>query len=65
MTWADSLKAVLWIVSMGALLFLFRCDTRLAKRLDPHEALNYAGAVLIPIGFFIVWLIFRENCRSR
>jgi hypothetical protein len=25
------------------------------------EALNYAGAVLIPIGFFIVWLTFREN----
>ena len=25
------------------------------------EALNYAGAVLIPIGFLIVWLTFREN----
>jgi protein-S-isoprenylcysteine O-methyltransferase Ste14 len=25
------------------------------------EALNDAGAVLIPIGFFIVWLTFREN----
>jgi protein-S-isoprenylcysteine O-methyltransferase Ste14 len=23
--------------------------------------LNYAGAILIPIGFFIVWLTFREN----
>ena len=130
MTWADSVKAVLWIVSMGALLFLsagtldwrggwifmaefvigglavtlwlaWRDPGLLKERMGgpfqkgqafwdkvfmafiivvwfawlvlmaldakrwnlSHmpEALNYAGAVLIPIGFFIVWLTFREN----
>ena len=129
-TWADSVKAVLWIVSMGALLFLsagtldwrggwifmaefvigglavtlwlaWRDPGLLKERMGgpfqkgqafwdkvfmafiivvwfawlvlmaldakrwnlSHmpEALNYAGAVLIPIGFFIVWLTFREN----
>jgi protein-S-isoprenylcysteine O-methyltransferase Ste14 len=129
-TWADSVKAVLWIVSIGALLFLSAgtldwpnawifmaefvigglavtlwlawCDPGLLKErmggpfqkgqafwdkvfmafiivvwfgwlvlmaLDAKhwnlshmpEAFNYAGAVLIPIGFFIVWLTFREN----
>ena len=123
MTWADSVKAVLWIVSISALLFLsagtlvwpnawigglavtlwlawrdpgllkermggpFQKDQAFwdkvfmafiivvwfgwlvlmaldAKRWNlSHmpEALNYAGAILIPIGFFIVWLTFREN----
>ena len=130
MTWADSIKAVFWIVSIGALLFLsagtldwpnawifmaefvigglavtlwlaWRDPGLLKERMGgpfqkgqafwdkvfmafiivvwfgwlvlmaldakrwslSHmpEALNYAGAVLIPIGFFIVWLTFREN----
>jgi protein-S-isoprenylcysteine O-methyltransferase Ste14 len=129
-TWADSVKAVLWIVSIGALLFLsagtldwpnawifmgefvvgglavtlwlaWRDPGLLKERMGgPFQkgqafwdkvfmafiivvwfawlvlmaldakrwnlshmpkALNYAGAVLIPIGFFIVWLTFREN----
>jgi protein-S-isoprenylcysteine O-methyltransferase Ste14 len=129
-TWADAAEAVLWIVSMGALLFLsagtlewrggwifmaefvigglavtlwlaWRDPGLLKERMGgpfqkgqafgdkvfmafiivvwfvwlvlmsldakrwnlSHmpEALNYAGAVLIPIGFFIVWLTFREN----
>jgi protein-S-isoprenylcysteine O-methyltransferase Ste14 len=129
-TWADSVKAVFWIVSIGALLFLsagtldwrgawifmaefviggFAVMLWLAWR-DPGllkermggpfqkgqvfwdkvfmaliilawyswlvlmaldakrwglshmpEAMSTAGAVLIPIGFFIVWLTFREN----
>ena len=130
MTWADSIKAVFWIVSIGALLFLsagtldwpsawifvaefvigglavtlwlaWRDPGLLKERMrGPFQkgqafwdkvfmafiivvwfgwlvlialdakrwnlshmpvALNYAGAVLIPIGFFIVWLTFREN----
>jgi protein-S-isoprenylcysteine O-methyltransferase Ste14 len=129
-TWADSVKAVLWIVSIGALLFLsagtldwpnawifmaefvigglavtlwlaWRDPGLLKERMGgPFQkgqafwdkvfmafiivvwfawlvlmaldakrwnlshmpkALNYAGAVLIPIGFFIVCLTFREN----
>ena len=36
MTWADSIKAVFWIVSIGALLFLSAGTSRLAKRLDLH-----------------------------
>jgi hypothetical protein len=129
-TWADSIKAVLWIVSIGALLFLsagtldwrgawifmaefvigglavtlwlaWRDPGLLKERMGgpfqkgqafwdkvfmafiivvwfgwlvlmaldakrwglSHmpEALSAAGAVLIPIGFFIVWLTFHEN----
>jgi protein-S-isoprenylcysteine O-methyltransferase Ste14 len=129
-TWADSVKAVFWIVSIGVLLFLSagtldwpgawifmaefvigglavtlwlaRHDPGLLKErmsapfqkdqvfwdkvfiafiivvwfswlvlmaLDAKRwglshmpnALKYAGAALIPIGFFIVWLTFREN----
>jgi protein-S-isoprenylcysteine O-methyltransferase Ste14 len=129
-TWAESVKAVFWIVSIGALLFLSagtldwpgawifmaefvigglavtlwlaRHDPGLLKErmsapfqkdqvfwdkvfiafiivvwfswlvlmaLDAKrwglshmpDALKYAGAALIPIGFFIVWLAFREN----
>ena len=130
MTWADSVKAVFWIVSIGALLFLsagtldwrgawifmvefvigglavtlwlaWRDPGLLKERMGgpfqkgqvlwdkvfmtliivvwyswlvlmgldakrwglSHmpEAMSAAGAVLIPIGFFIVWLTFREN----
>ena len=130
MTWADSIKAVLWIVSIAAILFLSagtldwpsawifmaefvigaltmtlwlaRYDPGLLKErmsglfqkdqvfwdkvfvvfiivvwfswlvlmaLDAKRwgfsqmpaALKAVGAVLIPIGFFIVWLTFREN----
>ena len=130
MTWADFVKALFWIVSIGGLLFLsagtldwpsgwifmaefvigglavtlwlaWRDPGLLKERMGgpfqkgqafwdkvfmafiivvwfgwlglmaldakrwnlSHmpEALNYAGAVLIPIGFFIVWLTFREN----
>jgi protein-S-isoprenylcysteine O-methyltransferase Ste14 len=108
-TWADSVKAVLWIVSIGALLFLsagtldwpnawifiaefviggpfqkgqafwdkvfmafiivvwfgwlvlMALDAKRWNLSHMPEALNYAGAVLIPIGVFIVWLTFREN----
>jgi protein-S-isoprenylcysteine O-methyltransferase Ste14 len=129
-TWADSVKAALWIASMGVLLFwsagtlhwlgawifmaelvigslavtlwLVRHDPGLLKErmggpfqqgqafwdkafmafmivvwygwlvlmaFDARrwglshmpDVLNDVGAVLIPIGFFIVWLTFREN----
>jgi protein-S-isoprenylcysteine O-methyltransferase Ste14 len=130
MTWADSIKAALWIASIGAVLFLSagtldwpsawifmaefvigglavtlwvaRCDPGLLKErmrgpfqkdqlfwdkvfiafmivvwlswlvlmaFDAKrwglshvpDALKTVGALLIPIGFFIVWLTFREN----
>src|SRR5262249_6529477 len=40
---------------------LMALDAKRWSLLHMPEALNYAGAVLIPIGFFIVWLTFREN----
>src|SRR5262245_25264708 len=48
---------VVWL----AWLVLMAVDAKRWNLSHMPEGLNYAGAVLIPIGFFIVWLTFREN----
>ena len=42
-------------------LVLMALDAKRWNLSQMPEALNYVGAVLIPIGFFIVRLTFREN----
>ena len=49
------------IVVWFAWLVLMALDAKRWNLSHMPKALNYAGAVLIPIGFFIVWLTFREN----
>jgi len=49
------------IVVWFSWLVLMALDAKRWNLSHMPEALNYAGAVLIPIGFFIVWLTFREN----
>ena len=49
------------IVVWFSWLVLMALDAKRWSLSHMPEALNYAGAVLIPIGFFIVWLTFREN----
>jgi protein-S-isoprenylcysteine O-methyltransferase Ste14 len=49
------------IVVWFSWLVLMALDAKRWSLSQMPEALNYAGAVLIPIGFFIVWLTFREN----
>src|SRR4029453_5835536 len=49
------------IVVWFAWLVLMALDAKRWNLSHMPEALNYAGAVLIPIGFFFVWLTFREN----
>ena len=49
------------IVVWFAWLVLMALDAKRWNLSHMPETLNYAGAMLIPIGFFIVWLTFREN----
>src|SRR5262245_9605483 len=49
------------IVVWFSWLVLMALDVKRWSLSHMPEALNYVGAVLIPIGFFIVWLTFREN----
>src|SRR6478672_8816155 len=49
------------IVVWFSWLVLMALDAKRWSLSQMPEALNYAGAVLIPIGFFLVWLTFREN----
>src|SRR5262249_31836629 len=49
------------IVVWFAWLVLMAFDVKRWNLSHMPEVLTYAGAVLIPIGFIIVWLTFREN----
>ena len=58
--WDKVFMAFIIVVWFGWLI-LMALDAKRWNLSHMPEALNYAGAVLIPIGFFIVWLTFREN----
>ena len=58
--WDKVFMAFIIVVWFGWLV-LMALDAKRWSLSHMPEALNYAGAVLIPIGFFIVWLTFREN----
>ena len=58
--WDKVFMAFIIVVWFGWLV-LMALDAKRWNLSHMPEALKYAGAVLIPIGFFIVWLTFREN----
>ena len=58
--WDKVFMAFIIVVWFGWLV-LMALDAKHWNLSHMPEAFNYAGAVLIPIGFFIVWLTFREN----
>jgi protein-S-isoprenylcysteine O-methyltransferase Ste14 len=58
---ADKLFMALMVVVWHGWLALMAFDARRWQWSQMPEALSYAGAVLIAIGFFVVWLTFREN----
>ncbi|MGO8865661.1 MAG: methyltransferase family protein [Alphaproteobacteria bacterium] len=57
----DKVFMTLIIVIWCGWLVLMALDAKRWSLSHMPGALNDAGAVLIPIGFFIVWLTFREN----
>lgn len=58
--WDKVFMALIIVVWYGWLV-LMALDAKRWGISHMPEALNDAGAVLIPIGFLIVWLAFREN----
>jgi len=58
--WDKVFMAFIIVVWFGWLV-LMALDAKRWNLSQMPEALNYVGAVLIPIGFFIVRLTFREN----
>jgi protein-S-isoprenylcysteine O-methyltransferase Ste14 len=58
--WDKVFMAFIIVVWFGWLV-LMALDAKRWNLSHMPVALNYAGAALIPIGFFIVWLTFREN----
>jgi protein-S-isoprenylcysteine O-methyltransferase Ste14 len=58
--WDKVFIVVLQVIFFGWLVLMAFDAKRWALSHLPEE-LNVAGAVLIPIGFFVIWLTFREN----
>lgn len=57
----DKVLMPLIIVLWYGWLVLMALDARRWGFSHVPEALNDAGAVLIPVGYFVIWLTFREN----
>ena len=58
---SDKIFMGLIVVLWHGWLALMAFDARRWGISHMPEALNVAGAALIPIGYFVVWLTFREN----
>lgn len=58
--WDKVFMALLMVVWYGWLV-LMALEVKRWRLSHMPDALNVTGAILIPIGFFIVWLTFREN----
>lgn len=57
----DKLFMAIMIVIWYGWLVLMALDAERWRVSHVPEALNYVGAILIPAGYFVVWLTFREN----
>ena len=58
--WDKVFIAALQVVFFGWLILMAFDAKRWALSHLPEE-LNVVGAILIPVGFFVIWLTFREN----
>jgi protein-S-isoprenylcysteine O-methyltransferase Ste14 len=58
---ADKVFMAVMLVVWYGWLVLMALDARRWRLSHMPEALSYIGALLIAVGFFVVWLTFREN----